>query len=320
VQARWRAPRQCVEDRHQEKGRKGRTRQAADDGAAERGVLLARFAAKVFRAGVRGTHKDSKQMQGDGITRDGIKTGDVVVVTGGGGGFGRAFSRRFAREGAKVAVWDINTETGEDTARAIRSEGGEACFIKADLARMDEIHAAVDQTLSVYRVPYCIINNASIYPRASVIDMAPEVWERTLKVNITAPFLIARAFGPKMIAQRRGVVINIASGRALEGAVEGANYACSKAAILSLTKTLALEWAQHNIRVNAIIPGVSLTAQPLEKATPEELIERGRRTIPLGRVGYPEDMAGLAAFLASSDAAYMTGQGVAMNGGRVLVP
>jgi 2-hydroxycyclohexanecarboxyl-CoA dehydrogenase len=259
-------------------------------------------------------------MSDDGIARDGIKAGDVVVVTGGGGGFGRAFSRRFARAGAKVAVWDLDAKAGEEIVREIGAQGGEASFIKGDLARMEDIDAAVAQTLKLYGVPYCIINNASIYPRASVIDMAPQVWERTLKVNITAPFLIVRAFGPKMIAQKRGVVINIASGRALEGAVNGANYACSKAAILSLTKTLALEWATHNIRVNAIIPGVSLTAQPLENSAPEDLIERARKTIPLGRIGYPEDMAGLAAFLASSDAAYMTGQGVAMNGGRVLIP
>lgn len=258
-------------------------------------------------------------MDGDGIARDGLKPGEVVVVTGGGGGFGRAFSRRFARAGAKVAVWDFDAKAGEQTVHEIGAEGGEACFIKADLARMDDIDAAVAQTLDACGVPYCIINNASIYPRASVIDMTPQTWERTFKVNITAPFLILRAFGPKMIARKRGVVINIASGRALEGAVNGANYACTKAALLSLTKTLALEWAKHNIRVNAIIPGVSLTAQPLENTTPEELIERGK-TIPLGRIGYPEDMAGLAAFLASADAAYMTGQGVAMNGGRVLIP
>ena len=259
-------------------------------------------------------------MSGDGIERDGIKAGDLVVVTGGGGGFGRAFCRRFARDGAKVAVWDVAVAAGEETVRQIGAAGGEACFIGADLGRQDEIEAAVAQTLEVYGVPYCVINNASVYPRASVIDMAPETWERTFKVNITAPFLIVRAFGPQMIARRRGVVINIASGRALEGAVNGANYACTKAAILSLTKTLALEWARHNIRVNAIIPGVSMTAQPLEDTTPEELIERGRKTIPLGRIGYPDDMAGLAAYLASADAAYMTGQGVAMNGGRVLVP
>ena len=87
-----------------------------------------------------------------------------------------------------------------------------------------------------------------------------------------------------------------------------------------MTKSLALEWAKHNIRVNAIIPGVSFTAQPLENTTPEELLERGRKTIPLGRVGYPDDVAGLAAYLVSADAAYMTGQGVAINGGRQMVP
>jgi len=258
-------------------------------------------------------------MDGDGIARDGLTRGDVVVVTGGGGGFGSAFSRRFARAGAKVAVWDFDAAAGEKVVREIGAEGGDACFVKADLASIEEIDAAVAQTLDLCGVPYCIINNASIYPRASVIEMTPQAWERTFKVNITAPFLILRAFGPKMIARERGVVINICSGRALEGAVNGANYACTKAALLSLTKTLALEWGKHNIRVNAIIPGVSMTAQPLENTTPEELIARGK-SIPLGRIGYPGDMAGLAAFLASADAAYMTGQGVAMNGGRVLIP
>jgi NAD(P)-dependent dehydrogenase (short-subunit alcohol dehydrogenase family) len=256
----------------------------------------------------------------DGIARDGLKPGDGVVVTGGGGGFGRAFARRFARLGAKVAVWEVNAASGEETVRQVRSEKGEACFIQVDLANPSEIDAAVHQTLEAYGTPYCIINNASIFPRGSVIDLAADAWERTLRVNITAPFLVVKAFGPKMLANKRGVVINICSGRAVEGTPNGANYACSKAALLSLTKSLALEWAKHNVRVNAIIPGVSFTAQPLENTTAEELLERGRKTIPLGRVGYPEDVAGLAAYLASADAAYMTGQGVAINGGRVLIP
>jgi NAD(P)-dependent dehydrogenase (short-subunit alcohol dehydrogenase family) len=257
----------------------------------------------------------------DGIARDGIKPGDVVVVTGAGGGFGRAFCRRFARGGAKVAAWEVNPQAGEETVKQVRDAGGEARFFPVDLADAKQIDAAVEQTLAAYGTPYLLINNASIYPRASVIDMKVEDWERTLRINITAPFLIVRAFGPRMLEQKRGVVINIASGRGVEGAKNGAGYACSKAAILSITKTLALEWAAHGIRVNAIIPGVSMTAQPLEaNTTAEELAERGRKTIPLGRVGYPDDMAGLAAFMASSDGAYMTGQGVAMNGGRVLVP
>jgi 2-hydroxycyclohexanecarboxyl-CoA dehydrogenase len=259
-------------------------------------------------------------MDGDGIVREGIRPGDAVVVTGGGGGFGQAFCRRFARDGARVAVWDIDQALGEEVVRQVTAAGGEARFFHADLAQASAIEAAVKATLAAFGTPYCIVNNASIFPRFSLIDMPPEVWERTLKVNLTAPYLILRAFGPHLIAQKRGVVINIASGRALEGAARGASYASSKAAILGLTKSLALEWAKHNIRVNAIIPGVSMTAQPLEGTTPEELIARGKATIPLGRIGYPDDMAGLAAYLASADAAYMTGQGVAMNGGRVLVP
>jgi NAD(P)-dependent dehydrogenase (short-subunit alcohol dehydrogenase family) len=256
----------------------------------------------------------------DGIARDGIKPGDVVVVTGAGGGFGRAFCRRFGRAGAKVAAWEINPEAGAETAKQVKEDGGEARYFQVDLSDAAQIASAVERTLSAFGAPYLVINNASIYPRATVIEMKVEDWERTLKVNITAPFLIVRAFGPHMLKQKRGVVINIASGRGVEGAPRGANYAASKAAILSLTKSLALEWAPYNVRVNAIIPGVSMTAQPLENTTPEELAERGRKEIPLGRVGYPEDMAGLAAFMASPDAAYMTGQAVAMNGGRVLVP
>lgn len=256
----------------------------------------------------------------DGVERDGIRPGDLVVVTGGGGGFGRAFARRFARGGAKVAVWDYKSDLGEETVRQVREDGGEARFFHVDLANAEEIEATVAATLDTYGAPYCIINNASIFPRAPIVDMPDEMFELALKVNITAPFRIVKAFGPQMIERKRGVIINIASGRAMDGAIRGIGYASSKGAILSFTKSIATEWAQHNIRCNTIIPGVAFTAQPLEATTAEELLERGRATIPLGRVGYPEDMAGLAAFLASSDAAYMTGQGVAMNGGRVLIP
>jgi NAD(P)-dependent dehydrogenase (short-subunit alcohol dehydrogenase family) len=258
-------------------------------------------------------------MSDDGIERGGLRKGDLVVVTGGGGGFGRAFARRFGRDGAKVAVWEINAASGEESVRLVREAGGEARFFKVDLAQSKDIEKAVEDTLAAYGTPYCLINNASIYPRASVVDMDLGTWEKTLKVNITAPFQICHLFGPKMLAAKRGVVINIASGRALEGAPKGANYSSSKGAILAFTKSLALEWAPHNVRVNAIIPGVSFTAQPLENTNEEELLARGKG-IPMGRIGYPEDMAGLAAFLAGPDAAYMTGQGVAMNGGKVLVP
>ncbi len=259
-------------------------------------------------------------MYEDGIARDGLRPGDHIVITGGGGGFGRAFCKRLARMGARISLWDINEAAGRETEAQVRAAGGEATFFKVDLASGAAIDESVAASVKAYGTPYGIINNASIYPRASVLDMSPETFARTLQVNITAPFHIIHAFGPAMIANKRGVIINIASGRALEGAVNGANYACSKAAIVSLTKTVSLEWAKHNVRCNTIIPGVSMTAQPLENTTPEELIARGQKNIPLGRIGYPEDMAGLAAFLFSADASYMTGQAVAMNGGVIMVP
>ena len=258
-------------------------------------------------------------MYEDGIVRDGLQRGDHVVVTGAGGGFGRAFSKRLARMGAKVSVWDLKEESGQETVRLIREAGGDATFFKVDLGDEGSIDAAVKATVDTNGAPYGLVNNASIYPRGSLLELSVATFDRTLKVNLTAPFHLIRAFGPAMIANKRGVIINIASGRAIEGAVNGANYACSKAAILSLSKTVALEWAKHNIRCNTIVPGVSFTAQPLENTTPEELVERGKKRIPLGRIGYPEDMAGLAAFLFSSDASYMTGQAIAMNGGMVLI-
>ena len=259
-------------------------------------------------------------MSEDGIARDGMKPGDLAVITGAGGGFGRAFARRFARLGARLSLWDIDEKAGEAIVVEARALGADAQFLKVDLADPAAIDAAVGNTLSSMGTPYCIINNASVFPRGEVLELSLADWDLTLKVNITAPFLIVKSFGPTMIEEGRGNVINLASGRALEGAPKGANYACTKAAILSLTKSLALEWARHGIRVNAIVPGQSLTAMPLA-ATPEEKLHANAKTrVPLGRIGYPEDMAGLAAFLVSPDAAYMTGQGVAMNGGVVMVP
>ena len=259
-------------------------------------------------------------MSVDGVERDGLRSGDVAIVTGGGGGFGRAFARRLARMGARIAVWDINAVEGAETVRLVEQDGGAALFFRVDLANADDIARCAAETIEALDVPYCVINNASVFPRGEVVDLSLAAWELTFRVNITAPFFILKTLGPRMIERKRGVVINLASGRAIEGAAKGANYAATKAAILSLTKSLALEWAKHGIRVNAIIPGQSLTAMPLENTTEVAMHAQARTRNPMGRVGYPEDVAGLAAYLVSADAAYMTGQGVAINGGAVLVP
>jgi len=258
---------------------------------------------------------------GRAIVRDCLKAGDVAVVTGAARGFGRAIARRLAREGARLAVWDMLDEEGEETAALCREEGAECEFFHCDMGAAADIAAAAKAVLGRFGPVYAVINNAGIHPRAPSLEVPLEMWNRTLAVNLTGSFLTAQAFAPAMIEAGRGAIISLASGRAIEGAPMGIHYASSKAAIIAMTKTLATEWAKYGIRANAIIPGVSETRQPLEAGgtTLENLRERGA-DIPLGRVGHPDDIAGMVAMLLSEDAAYMTGQAVAINGGRIMLP
>ncbi len=261
------------------------------------------------------------EKDGTAIVRDGMKKGDVAVVTGAARGFGRAIARRLARAGARVAAWDVIADEGEETARLCRAGGGEAAFFKADMGDPASVQAAAKATLDALGTPFAVVNNAGINLRCPAIDHPVEMWTRTLNVNLIGSFLCGQAFARAMIASGRGgVIVNLASGRAIEGAAGSIAYAASKAGIIAMTKTQATEWARHKIRVNAIIPGVSETRQPLEAGgTLEELRARGTG-IPLGRVGHPDDIAGMVAFLVSADAAYITGQGLAINGGRIMLP
>lgn len=258
---------------------------------------------------------------GSTIKRDGMKKGDLAVVTGCARGFGRAISRRLARDGARVAVWDVIDDEGEDTAKACRDAGADVTFFHADMGDPDSVQAAARATVEKYGVPFAVVNNAGINLRCAAIDHPVEMWHKTLNVNLIGSFVCAQAFAREMIRDGRGgVIINLASGRAIEGAANSIAYAASKAGIIAMTKTEATEWAKYNIRANAIIPGVAETRQPLEAGgTLEELRERGKG-IPLGRVGHPDDIAGMVAFLCSADAAYITGQGLAINGGRIMLP
>ena len=221
---------------------------------------------------------------GRAIVRDGFKAGDVVVVTGCARGFGRAISLRLARDGARLAVWDLIDDEGESTAAACRDAGAEAEYFHCDMGEAGDIQAAAMATLAKYGNVFAVINNAGIHPRSPSIEVPLEMWNRTLAVNLTGSFYNAQAFAPGMKQAGRGIIINFASGRAIEGAPMGIHYAASKAGIIAMTKTLATEWAEFGIRANCIIPGVSETRQPLEAGgtTLESLRERGK-SIPLGR-------------------------------------
>lgn len=259
--------------------------------------------------------------QGKSIRRDHFRAGDVVVVTGSARGFGRTIARRMAREGAKLALFDVVDDEGEAVAGLCSDAGAEARYFHCDMGDVGNIRAAARQVLDHYGTVYALVNNAGINPRYSILDLPVEVWDRTLDINLRGQVFCAQAFAPKMMEQGRGAIINLASGRAVEATPNGLHYAASKAGVVSATKTMAAEWGPHGIRANAIIPAASETRQPLEAVgvTLDDLRRRGE-ACPAGRVGHPDDIAGMVRMLLSADAAFITGQAIAINGGRIMLP
>jgi NAD(P)-dependent dehydrogenase (short-subunit alcohol dehydrogenase family) len=243
-----------------------------------------------------------------------------IVVTGAAQGIGRAVALRLAAPGVHVGVWDTTKAQGaEATAQACREAGAMARASEVDVGNADQVEAGVAAFEREWGAPDGLVNNAGIFPRSRALDMDLAEWERVLRVNLTGTFICARAVAARIKDAGGGVIVNTASGRALAGAANGAHYAATKGGIIALTKSLALDWAPYGIRVNCIIPGITDTAQPRVEMGENELYAMGAR-IPLGRIGQPEDIAAVVAFLLSDDAGYMTGQSIAANGGAIMIP
>jgi NAD(P)-dependent dehydrogenase (short-subunit alcohol dehydrogenase family) len=241
------------------------------------------------------------------------------IVTGAAQGIGRAVALRVAAAGAHIAVWDTQADGAEETARLCREQGALSRAWRVDVGAADEVEAAVAAFEREWGAPEGLVNNAAIFPRARALDMQLSEWERVLRVNLTGSFLCARAAARLMKDASGGVIVNMASGRALAGAARGAHYSVTKGGIIALTKSLALDWAPYGIRVNCVIPGVTDTAQPRGELSDDELYALGSR-VPLGRIGQPQDIAAVVAFLLGDDSAYMTGQSIAVNGGAIMIP
>lgn len=256
----------------------------------------------------------------DDIKRDGLQDGDTVVVTGAAQGLGRGIALRLAQGGARLALWDMKQDGVEETAALCRDAGAADVMVSiVNVGEETSVAAGAEAVLSTWGAPYGLVNNAGIFSRLTVLEMSLDEWDLMLRVNVTGCFICAKALGPAMIEAGRGAIVNFSSGRALSGAAQAVSYGTTKGGVLAFTKGLAMEWASHGIRVNAIMPGVAETAMPLEGTDIDELRSRGSR-IPLGRIAQPEDLAAVVAFLLSRDAAYMTGQALGVNGGALTVP
>jgi len=246
-------------------------------------------------------------------------SGRVGIVTGAGGGIGREIARRLTREGMVVAVLDRDSAAAEAAAAEI---GGLA--LAADVTSPKEVSGAVDTVLARLQRIDVLVNNAGIAWMGPAMDMPLEALQAMLRVNVEGVFIVTRAVLPHMMARRSGSVVNLASWAGKTGNANFAGYCASKFAVIGLTQALAREMAPHSIRVNAICPGIvvdtamrsTIEVQQRHYGLPDTA-ER-EKSIPIGRVSVPDDVARIAAFLASDEASYMTGESINLSGGLLI--
>jgi len=244
--------------------------------------------------------------------------GKIALVTGAQQGIGRGIALAFAREGADVAVNYLDDRAAaEKVLREVHAAGRRAVLVQADVARPTDAQTMVAQVLSELGGLDVLVNNAGVYPRVPFLEMRETDWDLVLDVNLKGGFFCAQAAARAMVAAgRRGSIINMAS-QAIRGAVRGVHYSASKGGVVAMTRATALELAPHGIRVNAIAPGLTDTAQPRYGNNENELAAMAR-AVPLGRMAQPDDIAAVAVFLASDDARHVTGQTVHVNGGSYM--
>lgn len=244
----------------------------------------------------------------------------VGLMTASGSGIGRAISIRFAREGAKVVVNDINPEGGTKTVELIEKEGGEALFFEADVSDAIKVEEMVNFTVAKYGRLDILLNNAAyldFWGSRPLTDVPVEVWDRAVAVGLRSYFLGCKFAIPAMLKNQRGVIINISSVGGLQGFHWYSHYNCVKAAIINLTRNVALDYSRQNIRSVCICPGTIATeALVTNFADPDNPFRRLRENMcPMVRVGKPEEVANLALFLASDDASFITGVAIPVDGG-----
>jgi NAD(P)-dependent dehydrogenase (short-subunit alcohol dehydrogenase family) len=243
----------------------------------------------------------------------------VAIITGGGGGMGRVAAQMFAAEGARVVVAEYSEAAGAETANLVRAAGGEATFVKADVSSETDAKAMVDHALATYGRLDCLYNNAGVMPEAdhSVVDTDVATWDSVMAVNVRGVFLGCKYAVPAMVEAGGGSIINIASFVALVGCrVPQDAYTASKGAVLSLTRSLAVQFGPQGIRTNAICPGPVETPLLMDWLVKDEAAKKLRLARnPTGRFGKPEEIVHMAVYLASDESRWTNGASLVVDGG-----
>ena len=243
----------------------------------------------------------------------------VALITGAASGIGRATALLFAREGAAVALADLNTDAGQRVADEIAQSGGRAFFETIDVTRAADCQRLVERAIREFDRIDILFNNAGIIRRATILDLSEEDWDRVMAVNVKSIYLLSREVIPHMQKAGGGTIINTASGWGLTGGAKAAVYCASKGAVVLLTKAMAVDHGPQHIRVNCICPGDTDTgmwreeARQLGEESSRFLAEAAKR--PLGRVGTPEEIAQAALYLASDASSFVTGTALVVDGG-----
>ena len=245
--------------------------------------------------------------------------GRIALVTGGSRGIGKATALKLASEGATVAVhYSQSAAKAEAVCDQINALGQKSITVQADISDREAVNRMVEDITKELGTIELLVNNAGDVGDMVFDELTPEHWDKIVAINLTGPFNVLWAVKPGMIKQQFGRIVNVSSIAALAVRPNQLPYAAAKAGVISLTKSCCGPLAQHNIRINSVAPGAIATDMLSEVS--EEMVEQLRSTTPLGRLGEPEEMANVIAFLLSEESSYMTGSTVIASGGRILIP